>query len=77
MEGKDKPANVTLKLVGADGTTPQPLTTKPDVGYEIEFEGVPDAFAKEPLMLTFAIQKSKISGLKEEKVAVPVHHKKQ
>ncbi|MGA2590140.1 MAG: hypothetical protein ABSH32_09510 [Bryobacteraceae bacterium] len=77
MEGKDQPANVTLKLVGADGTTPQPLTTKPDVGYEIEFEGVPDAFAKEPLMLTFAIQKSKISGLKEEKVAVPVHHKKQ
>jgi len=73
MEGKDQPANVTLKLVGSDGTTPLPLTTKPDVGYEIDFEGVPEGFTKEPLMLTFTVQKSKITGLKEEKLA-PVHH---
>lgn len=74
MEGKDQPADVTLKLVGADGTTAAPLTGKPEVGTEIEFEGIGDSFTKEPsLMVTFAVEKGKITGLKEEKVA-PVHH---
>jgi len=78
MEGKDQTPNVTLKLVNAEGTA-TPLAGKVEVGYEIEFEGVPDAFTKEPLMLTFNVEKSKITGLKEEKVAPvrrPVHHKK-
>jgi len=75
MEGKDpNGANVTLKLVGgADGTTPTALTGKPDVGVEIEFEGVPDSFTKEPFMVTFNVDKAKITGLKVEPVA-PVHH---
>ena len=73
MEGKDQPADVTLKLVGEDGTTPAPLTGKPEVGTEIEFEGVGDSFTRDPFMVTFTTQKSKITGLKEEKVA-PVHH---
>jgi tetratricopeptide (TPR) repeat protein len=74
MEGKDQAPNVTLKLVGADGTTAAPLTGKPDVGTEIEFEGIGDSFAKDPtFMVTFDVEKSKITGLKEEKVA-PVHH---
>lgn len=74
MAGKDQPADVTLKLVGADGTTAAPLTGKPEVGSEIEFEGIGDSFTKDPaFMVTFAVEKSKISGLKEEKVA-PVHH---
>ncbi|HLY16325.1 MAG TPA: hypothetical protein VKR61_03840 [Bryobacteraceae bacterium] len=80
MEGKDQPANVTLKLVGADGTTPAPLTGKPDVGVEIEFEGIGESYTKEPFMVTFGVEKAKITGLKEEKVAAPVHrpvHKKQ
>jgi len=79
MEGKDQPADVTLKLVGADGTTAAPLTGKPVLGDEIEFEGVGDSFTKEPaFMVTFTIEKSKITGLKEEKVAPPhrpVHKK--
>ena len=72
MDGKDQPANVTLKLVGSDGTTAAPLTGKPELGTEIEFEGVGESFAKEPaFMVTFNVEKSKITGLKEEKVAPP------
>lgn len=85
MAGKDQPADVTLKLVGADGTTAAALTGKPEVGGQIEFEGVSESFTKDPLMVTFDVEKSKIvacsgdpvvcSGpLKEEKVAAPVHH---
>jgi tetratricopeptide (TPR) repeat protein len=80
MEGKDQAPNVTLKLVGSDGTTAAPLTGKPEVGTEIQFEGIGDSFTKEPaFMVTFAVEKGKITGLKEEK-AVPPHrpvpHKK-
>ena len=81
MESKDGSPNVTLKLVGEDGTTPAALTGKPVTGEEISFEGIGDSFTKEPFMVTFRVEKSKITGLKEEKVAVPVHrapvHKKQ
>jgi tetratricopeptide (TPR) repeat protein len=81
MEGPDKVAEATLRLVGADGSTAAPLTGKPEAGSQITFEGVPEAFTKEPLMVTFAVEKSKITGLKEEKVAAParkapVHKKK-
>jgi tetratricopeptide (TPR) repeat protein len=79
MEGKDQPVNVTLKLVGSDGTTAAPLAGKPIVGVEIEFEGIGDSFTKDPaFMVTFDVEKSKITGLREEKVA-PAHktvHKK-
>jgi tetratricopeptide (TPR) repeat protein len=77
MEGKDQAANVTLKLVGSDGTTAAPLTGKPDVGIEIEFEGVGDSFTKDPaFMVTFDVEKAKITGLKVEPTAParrPVH----
>jgi tetratricopeptide (TPR) repeat protein len=86
MEGKDGTPNVTLKLVGSDGTTPAPLTGKPEVGVEVQFEGIGDSFTKEPLMVTFGVEKGKIctvtpdgcTTLKEEKVAParrPVHKK--
>ena len=78
MEGKDAAgANVTLKLVGSEGTA-LALTGKPEVGVEIEFEGVPDAFTKEPLMVTFNVEKAKITGMKVDAVAPahrPVHKK--
>jgi tetratricopeptide (TPR) repeat protein len=78
MDGKEESgANVTLKLVGADGT-PLALTGKPEVGTEIEFEGVPDSFTKEPFMVSFNAEKSKITGLKVD-AAAPAHrpvHKK-
>jgi hypothetical protein len=47
---------VTLKLEN-------PLPGKADKGTEIQFEGVPTAFTKEPFMLTFSIEsKDKIEG---------------
>ena len=80
MEGKDQPADVTLKLVGEDGKA-VPLTGKPEVGVEVEFEGIGDSFTKDPFMVTFDVEKAKVctvtpdgcTSLKEEKVA-PVHH---
>jgi len=51
------PAEVTLKLDA-------PLTGKAEAGVEIEFEGVPSAFTKEPFMLTMDQEKAKIKGLK-------------
>jgi len=86
MDGKDQAPNVTLKLVGSDGTTAAPLTGKPEVGVVIEFEGIGESYTKDPaLMVTFDVEKTKISAcsgdplvcsgpIKEEKVAVPVHH---
>jgi tetratricopeptide (TPR) repeat protein len=78
MEGKDQPADVTLRLVNSDGA-PLALAGKVDVGYEISFEGAaPVEFTQSPLMVTMTIEKSKITDLKEEKAAPahrPVHHK--
>jgi hypothetical protein len=52
---------ITLKLDA-------PLTGKPAVG-EIEFDGVPRAFTREPFMLTMETEKSKITALKVEPCA--------
>ncbi len=50
---------ITLKLDA-------PTTGKPTAGAEIEWEGVPSAFSREPFMLTMDTEKAKIDGLKEE-----------
>jgi hypothetical protein len=47
--------DVTLKLDGA-------LPGKMEPGGEIEFEGVAAAFTKDPFMVTFEVEKSKIVG---------------
>jgi hypothetical protein len=54
---------ITLKLVADD--KPDALTGKPDtgVGVEIQWEGVPSAFTKEPFMLTMDTEKASITGL--------------
>lgn len=56
VEKPDTP-EVTLKLEAA-------LTGKPVIGSEVEFEGVPETFTKEPFMVTF--DQAKVSGLKME-----------
>jgi hypothetical protein len=48
---------VTLKLDAA-------LTGKPETAVQIQWDGVPSAFAKEPFMLTMDTEKAKIDGLK-------------
>jgi len=47
---------ITLKLEA-------PLTGKPETGGEILFNGVPEAFTKDPFMLTMGSSKDKIDGL--------------
>jgi hypothetical protein len=54
MEDPSKP-DVTLKLDSA-------LPGKMDPGGEIAFSGVADSFSKDPLMVTFTVEKSKIEG---------------
>src|SRR5262249_9101242 len=51
------PTGITLKLDAA-------LTGKPETGGEIEWEGVPAAFTKDPFMLTMDTDKADITGLK-------------
>jgi hypothetical protein len=54
---------ITLKLVNDE--KPDALTGKPDTGVavEIQWEGVPSAFTKEPFMLTMDTEKANITGL--------------
>jgi len=55
---------VTLKLdAGVSG--------KPETGTEIQWEGVPSAFSKEPFMLTMDTEKAKVEGLKTTPCAAP------
>jgi tetratricopeptide (TPR) repeat protein len=56
-------AEITLKLDAA-------VTGKPVAGTEIQWEGVPSAFSKDPLMLTMDTEKAKIEGLKLEPCTV-------
>ncbi len=62
---------ITLKLVKDD--KPDALTGKPDtgVGVEIQWEGVPSAFTKEPFMLTMDTEKAEIAGLNLTPCAAP------
>ncbi len=39
-----------------------PLPTNAEPGTQIEFEGVPSAFTKEPFMVTFDVERSKLDG---------------
>ena len=54
--GSAAPGEILLKLDA-------PLTGRPATG-EIEWDGVPRAFTKEPFLLTMETDKSKITGLK-------------
>jgi hypothetical protein len=77
-----KPACKSKELVVAisDATHPEvtleldaALTGKPDTGVEIQWDGQPTAFTKEPFMLTMDTEKAKISGLSVTPcVAAPV-----
>ncbi|MDQ6705368.1 MAG: hypothetical protein M3Z85_05320, partial [Acidobacteriota bacterium] len=39
------------------------LRGKVEVGTDVEFDGVPESFTKEPYMITFAVDKTKVKGL--------------
>ena len=50
-------AEITLKLDA-------PLTGKPELNTEFQFEGVPNEFTKDPFVLTMEGEKAKVDGLK-------------
>jgi hypothetical protein len=54
---------VSLKLVNAEGAA-LALTGKPETGVEIQWEGVPSAFTKDPFLVTMDVEKAKIENLK-------------
>jgi len=62
---------ITLKLVADD--KPDALAGKPDTGatVEIQWEGVPSAFTKEPFMLTMDTEKASITGMNVTPCAAP------
>jgi tetratricopeptide (TPR) repeat protein len=66
VEDPSKP-DVTLKLDSA-------LAGKMDPGAEISFSGVADSFTKDPFMVTFNVEKSKIEGWTGKNP--PAHKKK-
>ena len=69
-------AEISLKLVDAD-RKPVPLTAKPVPGTEIQWEGVPSAFTKDPFMLTMDTEKGNIEGLKTEPCGPPAPVRKK
>jgi hypothetical protein len=66
MQDPTKP-DVTLKL-------DSPLPGKMEPGGDISFSGVADSFTRDPFMVTFNVEKSKIEGWTGKNA--PVHHKK-
>jgi hypothetical protein len=70
-------AEISLKLVDSD-RKPLPLTAKPVPGTEIQWQGVPSSFTKEPFLLTMDTEKGNIEGLKTEPCgpAAPARKKK-
>ncbi len=79
-----KPAVRSKEIVVgvADPNTPEitlkldtPLKGKPELGEEIEFEGVPSAFTPDPFMITFDVETAKIKGLTVKAAPAPVTKK--
>jgi hypothetical protein len=71
VEGKPACRSKELLVALSDSTHPEvalkldaALTGKPEAGTEIQWEGVPSAFTKEPFMLTMDTEKAKIENLK-------------
>lgn len=65
--GVDNPAgDATLRFEAA-------LRGKVDTGTDIEFEGMPDSFTKDPYMITFAVEKSNVKGLPASASAPAAH----
>jgi len=51
------------------------ILPKPEIGEEIEFEGVPSAFQPDPFMITFDTEVAKIKGLKVQAAPSAAPHR--
>ena len=76
VEGKPACRSKELLVAISDATHPEvalkldaALTGKPEVGAEIQWEGVPSGFTKEPFLLTMDTEKAKIENLKSSPCA--------
>jgi hypothetical protein len=70
-------AEISLKLVDADRKPLALTSVKPVPGTEIQWEGVPSAFSKDPFLLTMDTEKANIEGLKTEPCAPPAPPRKK
>jgi hypothetical protein len=70
-------AEISLKLVDADRKPLALPNVKPVAGTEIQWEGVPSAFTKDPFMLTMDTEKANIDGLKTDPCAPAAPPKKK
>jgi len=61
-------ADATLKFEA-------PLPGKVDAGTELTFEGVPESYTANPLMVVFNVDKDKLHGWTGKNAPAPVHHK--
>jgi tetratricopeptide (TPR) repeat protein len=82
VEAKPAVRSKELVVALADPKVPEatlkldaPLTGKPEVGSQVEFEGVPVAFSADPFNITFDVEKAKLKDLKMT-AAPTVTHKK-
>ena len=76
VEGKPACRSKELLVAISDATHPEvslkldaALTGKPEAGAEIQWEGVPSAFTKDPFLLTMDTEKAKIENLKSSPCA--------
>ena len=76
VEGKPACRSKELLVALSDATHPEvslkldaALTGKPEAGSEIQWEGVPSGFTKEPFLLTMDTEKAKIENLKSSPCA--------
>jgi len=67
--GKFGDADATLKFE-------MPLPGKVDEGTELSFEGVPDSYTANPLMVIFNVDKDKLTGWTGKNEPAPVHHRR-
>jgi hypothetical protein len=71
VEGKPECRSKQLLVAISSGNQPEvalklaaPLPGKPEAGAEIQWEGVPSAFSKEPFLLTMDTEKAKVENLR-------------
>jgi len=85
LEPANKPKSVLVAVEDGSNNTETadatlkfeaPLPGKVDAGTELTFEGVPESYSANPLMVVFNVDKDKLHGWTGKNApAAPVHHK--
>ncbi len=84
LEPETKPKTIILALADgkSDGTVgdatlkfEKALPGSVEPGTELTFEGIPQSFTKEPLMVVFNVDEDKLHGWTGKNAPAPVHHR--